>query len=772
MGEHRAYTWIEPLADREIQILRLISDGLSNREIAETLYLTLETIKWYNKQIYRKLGVNSRMQAAKLAAEYSLLEQEPPEQPEEDDSLGNLPAQLTSFVGRVKEIEEIKQLLKSNRLVVLTGAGGSGKTRLALQVAGDLCDHYRDGAWLVELASLNDPKLVLEAIAQTLKMRVVGENRLAEALKRFLARKHLLLLLDNFEHLLEASPQVSDLLAAAPQLSVLATSRERLHVYGEQEYSLQPLALPDPQHSEPLEKRLAYDAINLFVQRAHAAHPGLEVGKNNLPAIEKICTHLDGLPLALELAASQVRVYPPPILAKQLEESLGSLPQGPRDLPSRQRTLRATIEWSENLLEPKERMLFYRLAVFSGGTTLEAIERVCSPRLSGKMIDLLSALVEKNLVLAREGQAGELRFSMLETIHDYARQRLLSSDEDREIHRRHANYYAEMASQSYQEFRTARHVYWFDKLRAEQENMRTALAWSLSSGDSHDALRMVADLRDHWLYNGSAAEGFRWCEQILEKEPDAPPDLLAGVFCTAGTLAHNKGDIAQGEQLLRRSLELYRQSGDESGGAWALILLAISGVGSPAEIDRYIEMAKESLEMFRKLGDRPGMAQAYNILGELARSVADYDAAELYYKECLQLVRMTGERMREAMQYDNLSLIAYHRGQFELAVDLLQRGNGMFRELGTSYGLAIGLAALAGPIAKLGETEKAAWLLGASAAILESLGITQQPADQIEIEKYQSFIRQALGEEAFQRAWQSGYEMSPEDVFNYALENQ
>lgn len=771
MSELEGRTWIEPLAAREIQILGLISDGLSNREIAERLYLTLETIKWYNKQIYRKLGVNSRMQAAKLAGEYGLLEQEAPAQQEEHYSLGNLPAQLTSFVGREKEIAEIKQLLKSHRLVVLTGPGGSGKTRLALQVTGELSDHYRDGAWLVELAPLNDPKLVLEAIAQALKMRISGEIALAEILKRFLARKHLLLLLDNFEHLLDAAPLVGELLAAAPQLNVLATSRERLHVYGEQEYSLQPLQLPDLRHSEPFEKRLAYEAINLFVQRAYAARPGLKVGKKNLPAIEKICTHLDGLPLALELAASQVRVYPPPILAKQLEESLGSLAPGARDLPSRQRTLHATIEWSENLLGPQEKLLFQRLAVFSAGGTLEAIEHICSHALNQKIIDLLSALVEKNLVLTRESRAGELRFTMLETIHDYARQRLASSDEDQEIRELHAAYYTDLAGVAYQEFRTARHVYWFDKLRSEQENMRSALAWSLSSGNRHYALCMGADLRDHWMYNGSAAEGFRWCEQILEKAADAPPDLLAGVLCTAGILTHNKGDISQGEQLLRRSLELYRQSGDESGSAWAFILLAISGVGSPAEIDRYIDMARESLEMFRKLGDQPGMAQAYNILGELARSVADYDAAERYYKECLHLVKITGERMREAMQYDNLSLIAYHQGQFELAVDLLQRGIGMFRELGTSYGLAIGLAALAGPVAKLGDAGKAARLLGASAAILESLGVTQQPADQIEIEKYQSFILQALGEDAFQRAWRSGHEMSIEEALDYAFEN-
>lgn len=769
MGDLQARTWMEPLADREIQILGLISEGLSNREIAQKLFLTLETVKWYNKQIFRKLVVSNRTQAAKMATEQGLLEQENVVQEEENRQLGNLPAQLTSFIGREKEIVEIKGLLKSNRLVVLTGAGGSGKTRLALQVATALSDHYHDGAWLVELAPLSDPNLVSDAIAQALKMQSGGDTSLGESLKRFLARKHILLLLDNFEHLLEAAPLVGKLLAAVSQLSVLATSRERLHLYGEQEYPIHPLHLPDAQRPEPLEKLLSYEAVNLFVQRARAARPSLEMNEKNLAAIEKICIHLDGLPLALELAASQVKIYPPPILAQQLEDNLGVLPQGPRDLPSRQRTLHATIEWSENLLKLEERILFTRLAVFSAGDTLDAIERVCSGGLREKVIDLLSALVEKNLVLTREGPGGELRFSMLETIHDYARARLAVSGEAQEIHRLHAACYTDMAGVAYREFRTSGHVYWFAKLRAEQENLRSALAWSLGGGDIHYALRLVGALRDHWLYNGSAAEGYRWCELVLEKRLEVPSNLMAGVLLTAGPLAYNKGDVQTGEQLLRRSLELYRQSGDESGAAWALILMAISGVGSPAEIDRYIEMAQESLEMFRQLDDQPGMAQAFNILGELTRSIENYDSAQYYYEECLRLVQLTGERMREAMQYDNLGLIAYHRGQYQHSIDLTRRGLLMFRELGTSYGLAIGLAALAGPITKLGDYEKAARLLGASDAGLESLGITQQPADQIEIVKFRESVLQALGEEAFREAWLAGHEMSIQEALDYAL---
>ena len=770
MTEKPTQTWIEPLHQREIEILNLISEGLSNLEISQRLNLSSETVKWYNKQMFKKLSVNSRTQAVKIASQQGILRPRDSSATVEESAVrSNLPAQLTSFIGRQDEMQEIKGLLKTSRLVVLTGAGGTGKTRLALQVAAELTSAYRDGVWLVELATIIDPALVANAIAEVLKANPIGEVSAFEVLKRFLRRKHLLLLLDNFEHLPEATPLVGELLAAAPQLTILATSRERLHVYGEQEYPVYPLRLPDTTRLEPIEKLLSYEAINLFAQRARSIQPRLELSEQNMPAIVQICLQLDGLPLALELAASQVKTYPPPILAQQLEKSLGTLPDGPRDLPARQRTLHATIEWSENLLGLDEKTLFARLAIFCGGGALDAIERVCNVGFGEKIIELLAALVEKNLVITREGQDGELRFTMLETIHDYARKRLISSDESQEIHRRHAVYYTDLAGVAYQEFRTFRQVYWFAKLRAEQDNLRAALAWSLGSEDIIYALRLVEALRDHWLYNGYAAEGRRWSELILEKRPEVPSNLLAGVLCTAGILAYTMSDVKRGEELLRRSVELYQQSDDERGTAWALTFLAITGIGSLGEIDRYIEMAQQSLKMFRKLEDQPGMAQAYNILGELARWTEDYEAAQHYYGECLRIVQLIGERMREAMQYVNLGVLAHYQDQYQLAVEQMRRGLVIFRELGTGYGLAMALAALAGPIAKLGDYEKAARLLGAADAEMESLGANQQPVDQIEIEQFLIYVRQALGEEAFQETWQAGHELSIDEALNYAL---
>ncbi len=348
--------WSESLNRRETEILRLISSGLSNREIAQQLHLSPETIKWYNKQIFGKLGVDSRTEAVAKAGEQLLRTEETPNPGLlAANHRHNLPAQWTSFVGRKAEIFEIKALLRVARLVTLSGPGGTGKTRLALQVAHEVVGAYQHGVWLVELAPLSDPSLVANAIAQTLRIVTMGEEPLAEVLKRSLARKDLLLILDNFEHLLPAAPLVTELLSAAPRLNILATSRERLHVYGEQEYAVNPLSIPDAHSTGTTSQWLEYDAVNLFVQRARAARSNFSTDESQTSDIVHICQRLDGLPLALELAASQVKYADLATLTQRLQDSLGTLTSGPRDLPARQRTLRNTIEWSYNLLDEDEK---------------------------------------------------------------------------------------------------------------------------------------------------------------------------------------------------------------------------------------------------------------------------------------------------------------------------------------------------------------------------------------------------------------------------------
>ena len=403
--------------------------------------------------------------------------------------MSNLPAQLTSYVGRENEISEIKDLLRHNRMVSLTGSGGSGKTRLALKVANDLLDYYRDGVWFIELAVENDPKRIPQAIAAVLKILGGGESASLDGLKRYLNRKQLMLILDNFEHLLDATPMVADLLASCPKLTILATSREKLHVYGEQEYPVNPLEIPDPSKKDTAKEVLKYGAIKLFVDRAKASRPDFIFGDDKVRAVVRICELLDGLPLAIELCAPQVKISSPEGIVDRLEANVEFLPEGPRDLPARQRTLRATLEWSYNLLSENESVLFTRLAVFKGGGTLDAIEKVCGEGISERITDILFSLVDKNLIVPREGRDGEIYFTLLETIRDLNAERLTGWGLSQEMNRSHASYYTIIAEQADQEIRGHRNAYWFKRLKTENDNLRSALWWSINSEEPEFALR-------------------------------------------------------------------------------------------------------------------------------------------------------------------------------------------------------------------------------------------------------------------------------------------
>ena len=358
---------LEPLTERELEVLRLIAEGLSNREIAQKLVVALGTVKWYTKQIYSKLGVHSRGQALACAREAGLLDR-PSGAPASAATApqNNLPAQVTSFIGREREIAEVKRLLATTRLLTLTGPPGTGKTRLGLQVAAQVLDRFVNGVFFVDLAPISDPLLVPSTIAQVLGVREAGDQPMLETLQIHLHGKRLLLLLDNFEQIIEVAPLVGELLSASPRLKALVTSREPLHIYGEQEYPVPPLALPDLECGEPLRALSQYEAVELFIQRARAVRPDFTATDGDAAAIAEICVRLDGLPLAIELAAARSRLLSPEIMRRRLESRLGTLTDGPRDLPARLRTLRGAIDWSYDLLDEDEKTLFARLAVVQG----------------------------------------------------------------------------------------------------------------------------------------------------------------------------------------------------------------------------------------------------------------------------------------------------------------------------------------------------------------------------------------------------------------------
>lgn len=386
---------VEPLTGREMQVLGLISTGLSNREIADELVVTPGTVKWYNKQIYRKLGVNSRTKAIAQANKAGLFDQSL-----EITSIPsvayehNLPAPLTSFIGREQEVREIKDLLNNNRLLTLTGTGGSGKSRLATQVAAGVIDQFLGGVFIVELAPIQDSQLFLSTIAGTLDIREIPGEPLLETLKHTLVDKRMLLLLDNFEQIMDTALFVSELLSACPHLKVLVTSREALTIYGEQVYNVPPMSIPGMESLETTERLLGYESMQLFYQRAKAVKPDFTITDKNTSTIAEICIRLDGLPLAIELAAARSNLYSPEMILKRLDNRLAILTSGSRDVPIRLQTLRGTLDWSYDLLDPEEQTLLARLSVFQGGRTVDSSEAICAQGLPGDVLDGLESLLQ------------------------------------------------------------------------------------------------------------------------------------------------------------------------------------------------------------------------------------------------------------------------------------------------------------------------------------------------------------------------------------------
>ena len=761
---------IEPLTKRELGILNLIARGLSNREIASELFLTLGTVKWYNRQIYSKLGVHSRTQAVAQAKKAGLFDPTPETPP----SMGvtpehNFPAQVSSFVGRDREIEEITQLLITTRLLTLTGPGGSGKTRLALRAADGLLERFEESIFFVNLAPIRDPQLVPSTIAQTLGIREVAGMQLIEAIKIYLLEKRTLLLLDNFEQIIDAAPLVGELLSSLPGLNILVTSREALQIYGEQEYPVPPLPVPDLDRIEPLDLLSQYESVQLFQQRAKAVKPGFEITSENAPIIAEICVRLDGLPLAIELAAARSKLLSPEMIRLRLESRLATLNFGSRDVPNRLQTLRGTLDWSYDLLDEGERTLFGRLSVFQGGRTIESAEAVCAPGLPIDVFEGLESLLNKNLLFQIEGPVGEPRFYMLETIHEYADEKLNESGELEVIRRRHAEYFARLADQAEPELFTSRQGYWLTRLGCEHDNLRAALTWLLEGADVTLGSQIAGALREFWYLEGFIAEGLRWTERALNRADDIPPGIRAKVLNAAGHLAFAQGDYEAGKHFHRKALALSQESGDGVGSAWALIFLASNMGAFPDEVEAGIGLCQDGLSLFRELGDIPGITRALNVLGELFRMVGDYDRAQDVYQECLILSGQIGDKQRAGVMLSNLSYVAMHQGDYVRAEALIIEALTITVELNTKYLTGLGLAILAGPVSARGQPERAARLLGASEGILLSLGASLQPADQIEIDCYLADIRAQLDEKIYTEAWSQGRAMSIEDAVAYAL---
>lgn len=769
----------ERLHERETAILQRLAAGMTDQQIADDLHLSLHTVKWYNRQLYGKLGVRSRTQAIAYAQSLGLLPDGRERAPL--PAAGHrLPAQTAPFIGRSRELAEVEQLLGRSRLLTLTGAGGTGKTRLALQLAEAIAPTFADGVCFVDLAPLADHALVMKAIAGALGVVEHGPGELLETLKRVLARRELLLLIDNFEHVIAAAPLLSELLASAPRLKALVTSREPLHLSGEQEYTVPPLTLPDA-GAVSAQRLTESEAGMLFVRRAQMVRPRFEATDADAPAIARICIRLDGLPLAIELAAARCKLLTPQALLARLEDAAGDaafqvLAGSSRDAPPRQRTLRDTIAWSYNLLSADEQRLFARLAVFHGGRSLEAIEAVCAEGLSTDVFDCLASLVDKSLVQQRDGADGEPRFALLDMIQAYARERLEASGEAAATRRRHAEYFVALAERAEPELRLAGYDRWCRVFELELDNLRAALEWSLSAPAAAEGgvtlgVRLMAATGMFWYGKGYHVEGFRWAQQLLARLDEAPAAHHPRFLISAGRLAWFQ-DLDAGRRLIRWALDRSRELGDALQAAWALSFLGYTLLHEP---DAALPLAEEGLAAFRALGHLPGIAQALNIIGEIARVNGDDARARQVYEECLAVCQRTGEAGRIHYMYGNLAFLAQHAGDAERAWQLAHQGLLLARDRQDRNDIADAIITMAGSLVAggappQGTFRRAARLLGAAEAEHERMGTFLQPSNRPEYHRILAKVRGRLDDGLFQAAWAEGRDMTLEQALAYALE--
>jgi predicted ATPase/transcriptional regulator with XRE-family HTH domain len=722
----------------------------------------------------------------------------------------NLPVQLTSFIGREREQAAVSALLGQVPLVTLLGAGGCGKTRLALQVAADRLEDYPDGVWLVELAALADPTLVPQALATVLGLREELVQPLLATLSAHLRARRLLLVLDNCEQVLTACAElVGALLRACPQLHVLATSRERLGIGGEVSYRVPSLSLPTPRQQPAAAALLAYAGVQLFVERARAGQPDFALSDENAGEVLQICARLDGMPLAIELAAARVGSLPLAAIAARLEQSLGVLTEGPRDAAPRQQTLRATLDWSWALLGEPEQLLLRRLAVFVGGWMVEAAEAVCGGRgLAGEStLGLLGSLVSKSLVELQES-GGEGRYRLLETVRQYVAERLAASEQEAvQLRDTHLHYYAALFASSRHELTGPHQAAWMARLDDELNNVRAALAWARQSGQAAVGLRLTADLNKYWDRKNYQREGRAWLESLLALPGAAELPERAWAIQALGSLAYRQGDHDVAAQWLEQSISLYRGLGDEDGALGAASTLANVYL-TQGQFDRATALYEETLAVFRARNRRWNIASSLNNLGEAFHAQGAFARAAASYEESLAIYREIGDLWSMASVLDNLGMLAARQGDLDRAEALALESLAMNRQLGDRHstasihltlgtvaarradpetarahylesltihrqrgyrgGIAASLEGLAA-VAAARQPDLAVRLFGAAEALRAADGEPMPPAERAAYEAGVAQARSALTPAAFTAAWAAGQALPLEQAIALAL---
>jgi predicted ATPase/class 3 adenylate cyclase len=682
----------------------------------------------------------------------------------------NLPPQFTNFIGRKREMSEVKQLLSMSHLVTLTGAGGAGKTRLALQVAADVLELYEDGVWLVELAALSDRALVPKAVALALSVREEPGRPLIATLTDFARPKALLLILDNCEHLLPDSANlVEALLRNCPHLRVLATSREALGIPGEVLWRVPSLGLPDPLHSESLEQLMRSDAVCLFLDRAALSQPGVAATSSNVDAIVQVCTRLDGIPLAIELAAARVQVLAVDQIAARLDDRFRLLVRGSRTGLARQQTLRATMDWSYELLTDSERAVLRQSSVFVGGWTLEAAEKVCAGQQvqSADVLDLLAQLATKSLIIV-DTEGKEARYRQLETVRHYARDRLQESGEAASIRERHRDWYLALGECAAPELVGGRQAAWLDRLEIEHDNLRAALNWSVERGEAEAGLRLAGAIWRFWLMRGYLAEGRRWLETLLKMSSGVPAIVRANALWGAGDLVvFGQGDYAPGRLFYEESLALWREVGDKRGIAKLLNSLGVLA-GNLGDQGTARARHEESLSIRREWGDQREIAVSLNNLGRVAYRQGDFATARPRFIESLAMWRDTGDEQSITVALINLGAVATHEGDNTSARTLLEEGLDIQQRLADKRQIAYLLEAFACLASAEGQPKRAARLFAAAEALRERIGARLPPADRPDYDHWITAAQRKLDKDAFEAASARGRVMTVEEAISEA----